>query len=163
MFWKVGISFFFCRNSWKEPAKNILFSYGSKLEGYIFTTKIIKITSSYRTFQPESQLAIFQIYYLSIYLSIHLSIYLSIYLSISIYDSSYTQFLITTSKMFSGNLLLQLKHLQKKLQIYLSDAVGYTSLSFTLLSVSFKSDQWEVFSKHTCFHLLVKFLIVGGK
>ena len=55
--------FFFCRNSWKAPANNFLFSYCYKLEGYTFTTKVIKITSSYQMFQPDPQLATMQSYY----------------------------------------------------------------------------------------------------
>ena len=55
--------FFFCRNSWKAPANNLLFSYCYKLEGYTFNTKVIKITSSCQMFQPNPQLATMQSYY----------------------------------------------------------------------------------------------------
>ena len=46
---------FFFRNSWKAPANNFLFSYCCKLEGYTFTTKVIKISSSYQCWCMQAQ------------------------------------------------------------------------------------------------------------
>ena len=52
-----------CRDSWKVPENNFVFSYCCKLKGYTFTTKVIKITTSYQMFQPKPQLATMQSYY----------------------------------------------------------------------------------------------------
>ena len=42
-------------------------SYCCKTESYTFTTKVIKITSSYQMFQPNPQLAAMQSYYFKIH------------------------------------------------------------------------------------------------
>ena len=54
---------FFPRNSWKARANNFLFSYCCKLQGYTFTAKVIKITSSCQMFRPDPHLATKQSYY----------------------------------------------------------------------------------------------------
>ena len=58
LFWKVTVSNFFVEILERYQGR-ISFSC-CKLEGYIFTTKIVKITGSYQRFQLDSQLATMQ-------------------------------------------------------------------------------------------------------
>ena len=61
VFWKVGVFFFLLL--FFALANSFLFSYCCKLEGYTFTKKVIKITSSFQTFQSDPQLETMQSYY----------------------------------------------------------------------------------------------------